>query len=582
MDVRDDSEWVRDQLELEAIAVAYGYAADAISRGDVEEGRRIIATCFTDDSVFEARVPNAATDAPPASVSRGPDGWTESAAKTFVGMSYAAAQHHIGNIWISTHGDTATMTACVTAIHVIDWNRSIDLVTATYTDHVVRTPEGWRIARRRLDGTSFLRLQSPGVSASPPPSEPRPGDTRPKNTPGVAEQGPREQGPHARGHGSALSASSLADRMEIEALSVTYAFAADAANSGAVEEGRRLIKACFTPDAVFEAFLPNTDPSGPPDSRIIGPDAWIDAGAVLSYRGAQHHTGDVQIDVQGDEATMKCRLTATLIHEWNRSIELCTGIYTDRLVRTPDGWRIAHRKLRVASVLRLESPPSGNFEQQREAMTSQSVGAAVPAEVAREPLRQSPRTTASHGSSEERPADTVSVWKIRREIGALAVAYAHAADALGRGDVEQGRRIIKTCFTSDAVFEAYLPAAGPEALPFFSVVGPDDWTDRVYEGFAALGYTATQHHIGNVQISLQGDTAIMKCCLTATHVIDWTSSIVYATATYTDQVVRTAEGWRIARRRLQASSALRLQSPPRSEVTAPIDTWNTVVPPGRV
>jgi 3-phenylpropionate/cinnamic acid dioxygenase small subunit len=580
MDVRDDSEWVRDQLELEAIAVAYGYAADAISRGDVEEGRRIIAACFTDDSVFEVRVPNADPDAPPASVSRGPDGWTESAVETFVGMGYAVAQHHIGNIWISTHGDTATMTSCVTAIHVVDWNRSIDLATATYADHVVRTPKGWRIARRRLDGTSYLRLQSPGGSPSLQQREARSEDARPKNMPGVPAQSPRERGPHDPGLGSALSVSTLADRMQIEALSVAYGFAADAICSGDVAEGRRLIATCFAPDAVFEVYYPNRDPSGPPSSRVIGPDGWSDAVAALPHRGAQHHTGDVQIDMHGDTATVKSRLTSALIHEWNRSIDFCTGIYADRVVRTPDGWRIAHRRFHATSFLRLESPPAGS-EQQTDTLR-QSHGAAVPAETVREPLRQSPRPTGSQAPSEGNPAGVVSAWKDQREIGALAVAYAHAVDALGRGDVEQGRRIIETCFTSDTVFEAYFPEADPGARPFFSVVGPDDWTDRVYEGFAALGYTATQHHIGNVQISLQGDTAVMKCCLTATHVIDWTSSIVYATATYTDQVVRTAEGWRIARRRLQATSALRLQSPPRSEVAAPIDTWSKVIPPGRV
>jgi 3-phenylpropionate/cinnamic acid dioxygenase small subunit len=572
----DDSKWGQDQLELEAIAVSYGYAADAISAGDVEKGRRSIKACFTDDSVFEAYLPSVDPNAPPVSVSLGPNGWTESAIKTFVGMGYIATQHHIGNIWIRTQGDTAIMKCCVTALHVIDWNRTVDLVTATYTDQAVRTSNGWRIARRRLDATSFLRLQSPAVSASLPAHEPGAEDTRPKNTASMSGQSARAQGPHERGPESAMAAISLLDRMELEALCASYAFAADAVSSGAVAEGRRLIETCFTPDAVFDVYLPNRDPEGPPGSRAIGPGAWRDAVAALPYRGAQHHTGDVQIDVQGDTAIMKSRLTSTLIHEWNRSIDLCTGIYTDRVVRTPDGWRIAHRRFHATSFLRLESPPPGGNEQQMDTMTSQALGAAVPAAVAREPLRQSPLMAGSQGPSKGSLAGVLSAWKNQQEIGALAVAYAHAADALGRGDVEEGRRIITTCFTNDTVFEAYLPSADPEAPPFLSSVGPDAWTERMHESSAALGFSATQHHMGNVQISLQGDTAIMKCCLTAIG-IDRTSSIVYATATYTDQVVRTAEGWRIARRRTQITSTFRLQSPPRSEVEAPIDTLNKVI-----
>jgi len=104
-----------------------------------------------------------------------------------------------------------------------------------------------------------------------------------------------------------------------------------------------------------------------------------------------------------------------------------------------------------------------------------------------------------------------------------------------------------------------LPTDPPNA-PFFSSVGADGWTDAVANGFAAAGYTATHHQIGNVQVSVQGNTATMKVYVTATHVIDWSSKAFVATAVYTDHVVHTPQGWRFDHRSVRATSALTLVS----------------------
>jgi hypothetical protein len=547
----NDRDWLGTQLEIAAIMTTYGCACDTLSHGNVEAGRRLIKQCFTDDVVIEVFVPSKDPSAPPAYTFTGTDAWIQGALETFAGMGYTATQHHIGNVDVRLDGGSAIMKSYVTGPHIIDGLRTIDFVTATYTDHVVRTSNGWRIARRRLDSTSFLRLESTAP-------EPR--------APGSPSRRDYEVGPALT-----IAMSSIADRMQIEAIGITYAYAADAASSRAVEEGRRLIKRCFTEDAVFESYLPGTDPSGPPHSRLVGPDAWADGAATLGYHEAQHHLGNMQIEVQGDAAAMKCCLTATLVRAWNRSIDLFTGTYLDRLVRTPAGWRIRQRKLVGTSFLHLESADLGDLQQKLDAMLEVSTGRAGAGQASKARPRPSLRPE-SPEHYEVIPLDDARAWRDRMEIEALARSYTFAADALGRGDAEEGRRLIKTCFTDDAIFEVFMPADDPDAPPALSLTGPNAWTEMVSPGFRSLGYSATQHHIGNVLIQLKGDTATMKCCLTATHIVDWTGAIVLATAIYTDRVVRTAAGFRIARRRLDVTSFLRLESPPRAAVEAPIDT----------
>ena len=555
-DPPSDVDWIKDRLEIAAIQTAYGHAADMLA-SNPEASRRIFRTLFTADAVIDAYFPNQDPSAKPALTCIGPDRFVDAALNTFSTMGYTATNHHMGNMQIRVHGDTASMKSCTTAPHVIDWGRRIDYLTATYTDHVVRTPQGWRIAQRKLTGTSYVPLASPSHPGAETAADALVKIAPPVRAPGATGPGPQD--PQPSGFGSPIDPTSLEDRLAIEALATRYAFAADAGSSGNVEEGRRLIKECFTEDAVFESYLPNRGPDAPPDYRLIGPDGWCSTIAALRYRAAQHHVGNVHVEMSGDTATMKCCLTATLVHAWDRSIDLCTGYYTDRIVRTSKGFRIAHRRLVATSALHLEAPPAGGLEQQIAAITRVAADA--------------PRLTplADPELSDESATGDLRAWRDRMEIGALAVSYAYAADALCRGDVDEGRQIIESCFTKDVVFEFCMPSDDPSAPPVSTWIGPDTWIERVREGFADIGYTATQHHVGNVLISLHGDTAIMKCCLTATHVVDWSTSIVYATANYTDHVVRTAQGWRIARRRLGVTSALRLQSPPRSGGETPAD-----------
>jgi len=63
----------------------------------------------------------------------------------------------------------------------------------------------------------------------------------------------------------------------------------------------------------------------------------------------QHMLGVYRIAISGDEATSTCSIRA---HHVGRGAEAqlayeCFGEYRDQLMRTPEGWRIRHRAMRV-------------------------------------------------------------------------------------------------------------------------------------------------------------------------------------------------------------------------------------------
>jgi SnoaL-like domain len=155
-------------------------------------------------------------------------------------------------------------------------------------------------------------------------------------------------------------AAELRDRAEIEALGVCYASATDAISKGALEEGRRLYRKCFTSDAVIGASFPGTDPSGPPDFFSIGPDAWADTvNSVFvnaGYAQTQHMMSNFVINIDGDRATMSSYLNATHVLDAFGSIDLANGTYVDEIVRTRRGWKISRRTLRLISFMRVDSP----------------------------------------------------------------------------------------------------------------------------------------------------------------------------------------------------------------------------------
>lgn len=117
------------------------------------------------------------------------------------------------------------------------------------------------------------------------------------------------------------------DRLDIIVLAVRYTWALDTKDADLLDE-------VFTPDA--SATLRGVE--------CVGRDA-IKArvsGAFERFDHTQHLVGNHLVTIDGDDATHRCQLQAqhALDGADNRVIG---GYYDDRLVRTPDGWRIAHR-----------------------------------------------------------------------------------------------------------------------------------------------------------------------------------------------------------------------------------------------
>lgn len=159
--------------------------------------------------------------------------------------------------------------------------------------------------------------------------------------------------------------------------------------------------------------------------------------------------------------------------------------------------------------------------------------------------------------------DDISLLRLvaRAEIEGLERCYAKATDTIGSGDTEGGRAIYKTCFTPNAQISASFPGADPNGPPDLSTIGPDAWTQIVEDTFAASGFESTQHIITNVRIDFDGNSATVESYLNATHVLDPEGSIDLANGTYTSTVVRTAQGWRIAKRDLRLITYMRVDSP---------------------
>ncbi len=142
------------------------------------------------------------------------------------------------------------------------------------------------------------------------------------------------------------------------------------------------------------------------------------------------------------------------------------------------------------------------------------------------------------------------------EIQKLTTCYALGTDAIGSGNVVEGKNIYRDCFTENAIITAIFPDGASE-----TVTGTDAWADFVASVFQNNGYLATQHLIGTINISVAGNEAKMSSYLHATHKRSETS-IDVANGTYEDEVVQVNGRWKIQRRTLKLLTFLNLSSPP--------------------
>ena len=119
------------------------------------------------------------------------------------------------------------------------------------------------------------------------------------------------------------------------------------------------------------------------------------------------------------------------------------------------------------------------------------------------------------------------------EIQELLTAYAHAID-------ERDFAALQNMFTPDAQID-YSATGGikgglGEIIPFLETSLPL--------------FKASQHFVTNPKITLSGETATSKCLLFNPMVMDrdGTPHTLFIGAWYHDELVQTAQGWRISSR----------------------------------
>ena len=122
----------------------------------------------------------------------------------------------------------------------------------------------------------------------------------------------------------------LQDERDIIAVGVRYAIAVDAKDWDS-------FRSCFTADASgdYSVHVPTYEALEANARRLI------------PVTVTHHAVTNFQVTVDGDRATSRCHLVAFHYREGTPGGDTFTirGVYSDRLVRTPDGWRISYRRL---------------------------------------------------------------------------------------------------------------------------------------------------------------------------------------------------------------------------------------------
>lgn len=153
--------------------------------------------------------------------------------------------------------------------------------------------------------------------------------------------------------------------------------------------------------------------------------------------------------------------------------------------------------------------------------------------------------------------------KALHEIEDLEYCYAAGTDAIGRGDLQEGKQIYAQCFTQNAPIVITAPGADPEDPPAVVVPSANAWADLIDGLFTDAGYVSTQHLISNIRIDIHsnGHQATITSYLSATHVLDPVSSIQVAHGAYESEAIKTPSGWKLKKRMFRTQTFLRLDSP---------------------
>jgi len=122
----------------------------------------------------------------------------------------------------------------------------------------------------------------------------------------------------------------------------------------------------------------------------------------------------------------------------------------------------------------------------------------------------------------------------RLAIGDVIIRY---ADAIDQCDYDR----YCTCFTDDVEVAGF--SAG-------SIKGLAEY--REWVSAARNKYGRTQHMIGNIQVTVNGDTGTLRSYVQATHELPSDPDHLFVLwAAYNDEMVRTKDGWKIKRHELE-------------------------------
>jgi hypothetical protein len=137
----------------------------------------------------------------------------------------------------------------------------------------------------------------------------------------------------ANGPGQPDVVAMLADRQAVIDVTIAYTWALDTKDL----DGLRSV---FLPTATAVLRGVSCDGADAIIARISGALARLDA--------SQHLIGNHQVTIAGDRATCRCQLQSQHVKRGTDGGDnlIIGGIYEDELIRTEDGWRIAHRVMR--------------------------------------------------------------------------------------------------------------------------------------------------------------------------------------------------------------------------------------------
>ncbi len=131
---------------------------------------------------------------------------------------------------------------------------------------------------------------------------------------------------------AAMTVQEIADRIEIDDLLTRYATALDAKDWD-------LFATCFTPDA----FIDYTSAGGI-KGHLPAVRQWL-TEVMAGFPMTQHLITNRAVRLEGDTATCRsCLFNPMGLPDDGKLMVFFDGAYyRDKLVRTPDGWRIAER-----------------------------------------------------------------------------------------------------------------------------------------------------------------------------------------------------------------------------------------------